>query len=508
MNQINDLKLQENHDLRLKDVLFFFLGGALLVAISDIPNNWGVLFYAARGFLVILLLATFFISQRYAIILLLMLASTGLDIVSSGYGMFAEAGYSTASIWQLHFGPIHAGYIMFGCIFWQLLRIQKITVHPFVLRAIVWFSTVPFVAAVIYGGFLTENARIEAVVDMRFALMLITSIILFVSYFKKYPQYFNTLLVAFIGALLARHLMDFIYVIANIGPEIAQDVSRGSEDSAKGGVVLLIYLGMVLILTKRHILIGGTIVISSVFLLVAYGTRNLWITFMLGLLVLISLLELRKNVKLILMGAFLMIAGIWLLFVVNPTTAEIIYARSKTFIEDRPAYKYQLAVESNILTRIEEVRYAQILNVFDSLNRRYAWFWGTGYGGYYEDKVIPFPNVLQSAFAEYSFQSGEYYRAHEFNTQIFLKFGFLGWLVIVSLWFVPGYTLFKIFKSRNIFVKDQPIILNSVMICIAAFLPTGMLQTFWSSKGLLINGMIIASCMAFAWKNQFCLSRN
>jgi hypothetical protein len=52
------------------------------------------------------------------------------------------------------------------------------------------------------------------------------------------------------------------------------------------------------------------------------------------------------------------------------------------------------------------------------------------------------------------------------------------------------------------FAKDQPIILNSVMICIVAFLPTGMLQTSWSSKGLLINGMIIASCMAFAWKNQ------
>lgn len=431
--------------------------------------------------------------------LLFMLAIAGKDIDSSGY---AGSGFATASIWQIGFGPVNAGYIIFGCLLWQLLRIKIITVQPFVRRAIIWFSTVPIVAAIIYGGFLTENAMVEAVVDMRFALMLMASIIMFYSFLKKYPEYFNTLLVAFICLLLARHMMDLIYVIANIGPEIAQDVSRGSEDSAKGAVVILIYLGMALILAKRHMLTGGAIVISSVVLLVAYGTRNLWITFLLGILVFISFLGLRKGVKFILIGAFLTIAGIWVLFIVNPTTAEIINARSKSLIEGRPVEKFGVAVEYNIISRIDQVRYAQVFNVLDSINRRYAWLWGTGYGGYYEDEVIPFPHDLQSAFAEYSFQTGKYYRTHQFTTHMFLKHGLLGWLCIISLWLIPGIVLFKIYRKKDMFAKNQPVLLHCVMLCFAAFLPTGMFQTFWSSKGLFLNGMIIASCMAFAGKNQ------
>ena len=493
---------QIEHDLSFQSVLWFFLAGAFLVAVSDVPNDWGALFYLARGFLILLLFAAFVIPRPQALILLLMLALAGQDIVSSGYGEYANPGYATASVWQIGFGPVHAGYIIFGCMLWQLLRIKKITVQPFVLRALIWFSTVPIFAAVIYGSFLTENARIEAVVDMRFALMLMVSIILFLSFLKKYPQYFNTLLVAFIGVLLARHLMDLMYVIVNIGPEIAQDMSRGSEDSAKGAVVILVYLGMALILAKRHMLIGGAMVISSVVLLVAYGTRNLWITFMLGILVLISFLGLRKGVKFILIGAILTLAGVWMLFIVNPTTAEMIYARSKTLSEGRPVDKFAVAVESNIISRIDQVRYAQIFNVIDSLNRRYAWLWGTGYGGYYEDDAIPFPSDLQTAFAEYSFQTGKYYRTHQFTTQMFLKYGLLGWLCIISIWFIPGIVLFKMYRKREMFAKNQPVILHCVMLCLAAFLPTGMFQTFWSSKGLLINGMIIASCMAFAWKNQ------
>jgi len=493
---------QIEHDLSFQSVLWFFLAGAFLVAVSDVPNDWGALFYLARGFLILLLFAAFVIPRPQALILLLMLALAGQDIVSSGYGEYADPGYATASIWQIGFGPVHSGYIIFGCLLWQLLRMGKITVQPFVFRAIVWFSTVPIIAAIIYGGFLTENARVEAVVDIRFAVMLLASIMLFLSFYKKYPQYFKTLLAILIGVLLARHLMDFIYVIANIGPEIAQDVSRGSEDSAKGAVVILVYLGIILIMTKRYVLIGVTMVISSVVLLVAYGTRNLWITFMLGIPIFIVFIGLRRIFSFLVIGVLLTTAGLGTLFIANPTTAELIYARSKTLIEGRPVDKFGVAVESNIISRIDQVRYAQIFNVFDSINRRYAWLWGTGYGGYYEDDVIPFPSDLPTAFAEYSFQTGKYYRTHQFTTHMFLKYGLLGWLCIISLWFIPGIVLFKMYRKREMFAKNQPIILHCVVLCLAAFLPTGMLQTFWSSKGLFINGMIIASCMTFAWKKQ------
>lgn len=496
---MNDLKQQELHDLSVRDVLFFFLGGALLVAISDIPNNWGVIFYVARGFLAILLFTTFVIPQRYALILLFMLALAGQDLVSSGFGGSAETGFATASIWQMGFGPINPGYIIFGCLFWQLIRLKIVTVQPFLMPAIIWFATVPIVAAIFYGGFLTEHARVEVVVDVKFALMLIGSIVLFLTYFKKDPRYLYNILCVLIGVLLARHLMDLIYVAANMGPAIATDVTRGSLDSAKGGIVFLLFLGLIFIWTKKYILLGILIAIPSIVLLIAYGTRNIWITFLFGVFVLALYLGLRRSFALMMIVVVLSFAGVWTLIVLNPTTAEVIYVRSKSLIEGRPVEKFAVAVDANIISRIDQVRYAQIFNVTDSINRRYAYLWGTGYGGYYEDTVFPFPWELdQGAFPEHYFQTGKFYRTHQFTTHMFLKHGFLGWLIIVSLWFVPGYALFKIFKSRNMYAKDQPIILNSVMLCIAAFLPTGMFQTYWSSKGLFLNGMIIASCMAFA----------
>ena len=132
------------------NIVRYFIYGLALVAISDVPSTWGVLFIFARGVLALLLFASFVMPIRPAVLLLFMLAIAGQDIVS--FGDLTE--YSTASIWQMRFGPINPSWIIFGCLFWQLLKIWKIiAVPPLVKRAILWFATVPVITGLFYGGF-------------------------------------------------------------------------------------------------------------------------------------------------------------------------------------------------------------------------------------------------------------------------------------------------------------------------------------------------------------------
>ncbi|NQU30816.1 MAG: hypothetical protein HQ525_09135 [Anaerolineae bacterium] len=477
-------------------IVRYFLYGFALVCISDVPNNWGILFILARGVLALLLLVSFVQPIRSAVLLLLMLAIAGQDIVSFGDSAVA---YSTASIWQMKFGPINPGWIIFGCLLFQLVKIWKILeIPPVVKRAILWFATVPVITGVFYGGFFSDQAGIEVVQDIKFAFMLISSTILFLSIFRRDPHYMTLFLAYFAGVLLARHLMDLIYLFANIGPVITAGVSRGSTDSAKGTVVFLSFFGVILIWIKRHLLLGMAVTIASTLLLFAYGTRNLWITLILGAVMLLLLLDIRRTVLFFSIATVLTIGGGWTLMLANPQSAVVALARIKTITEGRQFDKFSVQVKYNLISRIDPVRYAEIVNVFSYVRKRHAYLWGIGYGGYYKDDVESFPRGLKSAFAQYSFDTGQFYKTHTFSSHIFLKYGLLGMLYIYALWFIPGFTLVKIWRKWDMFAADQPIFLNGTMLCIAAFLPTAMLQTYWSSKGLFINGIVIALCLEFA----------
>ncbi len=478
-------------------IIRFFACGLVLVALSDVPSYWGPLFYFARGSLALLLFATLILPTRTAVLLLFVLALAGQDIVLPGRSTDADFVYSAASIWQMHLGPINPSWIIFGCLFWQLLRVRRIVVPLPVRGAILWFTTVPVVTGLWYGGFFTDYAGVEVVKDLKFALMLIISTILFLSILRKAPRDLTRLLAAFVGILLARHLVDLVYLVANVGPMIATGVSRGSVDSAKGAIAFLAFFGVILISTQRRLLLGTALTMASVILLVGYGTRNLWITFLLGVVVMTLLLGLRRSVPFVVLGAVLLVGGIGALIAVNPAAAAVCYGRSRDITVGQPVEKFTVAAEYNFLSRIDPVRYAQIVDVLESVGRRYAYLWGTGYGGYYEDNVVRFPRDLQTAFPQYSLDTGRYYGTHTFSTYMFLKYGLVGLICISTLWFVPGYALFKRLRKGRRWVADRPKMLQSTMLCLAAFLPTAMLQTYWSGKGLYLNGMIIASCVVF-----------
>lgn len=513
------LKLQALPDISSRSILHFLFWGIILVGISDIPNEWGIAFYCAQGILIALLVTTFVLPVHRALLLLLMLGTAGQDIVSSSTNDL----FATASIWQVRIGSVNPSWIIFACLIIQMLKAMPLTVPLRIQRAIVWFATVPFIAGVFYGGFVTENAGIEVPTDIKFPLMLLMSLILFLSVLKKNNEYLPHLLSAFIGVLLARHAVDLFYFIFNWGPAIAEGVSRVSEDSGKGGVVFLIFFGLMLSwrreflrpdsrtcfryvelsINSRRFLLGPAIAMPAVLLLAAYGTRLLWITFVAGVFVLLFILKSRRSVLLLILLIFGGIGGLWGLSVINPDLAQIIQLRFRTITEGR-SYDDPgaVGVAYNVVSRIDTVRYAETINILDSSHERHSYLWGGGYGAYYEDKVAYFPRHLRSAFAQYSFDTGKFYRAHDYFMHTYLKFGLVGLFVMSMLWFAPGYELFRLFRSKDMFAKGQPLLLHGAILCVVAFLITVMLQFYWSGKGLFISGMVIASCMDFARRSR------
>jgi len=489
-------------DLSGRKIVKFFILSLILVLISDISTNFGFIYYCSQFILVLLLLAVFFLPLRPALVLLLLLTITGKDIVSSLGSASLGTTYATSSIWQLQLGVIRPSWIMFACIFTKLVQIKVVTVSKPSKCAVLWFATVPIIAGIIHGGFCSPHASAEVVIDIKFPLMLLGSTILFYSAFRNDRNFLLVILSAFIGALLARHLTDLVQFAVNFGPDIAEGVSRGSTDSAKGGVVFLIFWGACLFLLQKRPLLGIIISIPSVLLLAAYGTRMLWITFICGVIVMFVFLKLRQSLVFFIILIFLAAGGCFSLFLTNPKSSNVVLSRAKMITKGRAQNKFSVDVNYNIISRIDPVRYAEFFNIIDSLNTRYAYLWGTGYGGYYEDSIEPFPNTLKSSFPQYSLDTGKYYRAHGYPIQIFLKHGFVGLLIISLLWLLPWLGLLKIYKKKKMFTTNQPCLLNSTMICLAAFIPTAMLQLYWSGKGLFINGIVIAICMEFIRMNR------
>lgn len=505
-------------DISGRSIVRYVLWGLALVAVSDVPNDWGMAFYAAQGLLAALLGAAFVLPVNRAMLLLFLLAVAGQDIVSAAN---SSESFATASIWQMRIGSINPSWLIFGCLFIQLLKTAPLSIPARIKMAMTWFATVPVLTGLVYGGFGTENAGVEVLIDLKFPLMLLMSMILFHSMLRKSPGYLQTLLAAFIGVFLARHMVDLVYFIFNWGPAIAEGVSRVSEDSGKGGVVFLVFFGLMLswrsgVLERdrayrhdgfrsyfRRLLLGPAIAMPAVLLLAAYGTRLLWITFAAGALVLLSILKSRRSALVLVLLVVGGVGGLWALSVINPDSAEIILVRFKTITEGRSFDGPDVvAVDYNVVSRIDPVRYAETLNILDSTRERFSYLWGSGYGGYYEDKVVYFPHNLHSAFAQYSFDSGKFYRAHDYFMHTFLKFGLVGLVLSTMLWLAPGIALFRIFRTKDMFAKEQPLLLHGTVLCVVAFLATAMLQLYWSGKGLFINGMVIASCAEFVRRQR------
>ena len=480
-------------EVALGRILKAFIAGLGLVAISDVPST-AAPFFVAQLALAGLLFATVVMPVRSAALVFVAVIVAGQDHVSSGVSI----DYSTASVWQFAMGPVKPTWLIFCCLFFHLWKSGIVKPPPYLLRAGVWFASIPVATGLVYGGFFSDHAGVEVTTDLKVALVLITAMMLFISVFQKNTHALIQIVEVLLGVLLARHLVDLIYLFRNLGPHIIEGVSRGSEDSGKGAIVLLLYFGTLLLWSGKSRFIGSLIAIISVALLAAYGTRGLWVTSALGAGILVLLIGLKRSAMVLLMGALMTTAGIFMLAIVNPATSEVISARSKDLTEGRPEELFEVVVSYNVISRVDPIRYGQIVNIMDSSARNFSFLWGVGYGGYYEDHAVPFPAHLATAFAAYSFESRKYYRAHDYFLHMYLKYGLIGLIIISALWIIPACRLYLINKVVLRHKNAQPSLILLLSICFIAFVPTAMLQMYWSGKGLMLNAIVISICIELA----------
>jgi hypothetical protein len=491
------LKIGEHRHLEWpqigRSVLGKFLLALPLTLLCDVPNTLEILFVVAKALVCVLLTLVLVLPLRSALPILVLLAVVGRDAADIAVNSSADEA-SLPSIWLLYLGFIKPSWIIFGCLFVQIAKLTYREFPAYSKPALLWFLSVPIITGYLYGGFGGPESNIEVLVDLKFPIMLLGSLLLFASSFQTIPTAAPTILSILLGGWMARHLVDAAYVFLNIGPEIVEGVSQGSLDSAKGAAVFLAYFGAVIALVGRRVFVGLSIAIISLALIGAYGTRLLGITLCLGTIPLLMLFGLRQRIVIFCVGGALTLLSLTVLIAVNPRAAEFAQLRFATITEGRELNKFAVDVEPNVIARIDPVRYGEFLNVLDTTSDRFSFLWGSGYGSYYEDRAIPFPDIVgQSGFVDYSLASGFFYRVHDFVVHVFFKFGLLGLAAILWLWIRPAAELFSLLRrTRPSAARFNTY--DCALRCMVGFLVTCVLQFYWTGKGLFLSGIILALC--------------
>jgi hypothetical protein len=377
-------------------IVFFFILGLVFSSLSGVRDTSGPIFLVARWTLAGLLIVSVIMPMRMGLPLFFLLILSGADLTQGASEKEAFGMYNIASVWRLYLGPVRPSWIMFAYVLIQLVKMMTPALDRRVKKVAIWFCTVPVITGFIYDGYFTPVRSIWVAADVRFGLMLIMCIVLFHTFLRIHPQSLGTMLAAFIGALIGRHLCDLVYWFAGLGPTLG-GVSRASVDSAKSAAVFLLLFSIFLIIKKKKILTGSAIGLLSLILIVVYSTRMIWLTAAVCCMILLYLYGAKRS---ILIAPLLVI----LLF----GTVKIIRSYRAKSLEVATGRTSGVAAKDsgNFLERLDPLRYTEILNSVDANLRRGAILFGSGYGSYYGEGVRKFPRRLIDAFGEYLCFSG------------------------------------------------------------------------------------------------------
>ena len=442
-----------------------------LSLVSDIPKTSGNFYFLGTALLVIYIISCFIFTRKMTVINFLILILAGRDI-------WIEGGKEVVSIWQQQLSIINPSLLVVLLCFLVFWRLKITIIKNYLLFILLTFLIVPIFFGLYSGALLGESVLLEVIVDLKFSLMLIIGIILVNNILDNKILELSDLLKIIFIIFCGRHLVDFFYYIIGYGPYFSGIANRVSLDSLKGAVILIAYYSIFKIYEKgRNIFYFIPLLLSSLLLFV-YSTRMLWVTFLIGLILLFFIIGGRKRIKFIVTLPIL----ITLFFIImRMPIFELQYTRLMTVVEGRSSEDMVVNVDYNFLSRIDPVRYAQYINVFYSIKSDISLFFGKGIGGYYENYPLVVPNTLEAAYPAYSYESGKYYKTHDMASHIILKFGVIGLLVYIYLYFLCFKGWFNIVKIYN----------NSLVKAYFCLLPTVMLQFYWSGKNLIFAGIFL-----------------
>lgn len=468
-------------------LLITFVVALLVGLICDVNSNMGIFYHAAWGITVVMLLIVIFSPAQVGMGAFLLIAIASRDLTQSSALILVEGQIASATPWQLRLGPVTPGILMYGILFINLAKVAATGAFhipgQIASATILFFLTVPLLAGVFYAGGPGKVDLQQFTSDLKTPLMMLTAMVGFYSLLVSQPHLIRTFCMLIIAAVLARAAIDFSYFILGAGPSIS-GVSRGSTDSGKSAVGFLFLLSIWMIARNRLIPLAIILGLVSGILIVVFATRMLWITAFGGTLIMLFAMGKYRMLLMLPIALLMAYAILTGLAMFMPDTAWTMSMRFKSIPE----------IFSGDLR--DEMRVAQMINVWDNATTRFSFLWGMGYAGYYSDTVVPFHGDLTSAFRPEDVEARQFHRAHFFLTHYFLKYGALGLLILAMLWLRPWWRAFRsIITDPN---RSIAYGCYSALTCGVIFL---IMNMYWSSKGMLIGGCTLGIYMAV---NAYC----
>ena len=474
----NDINLQSN--LPKSSFVLLVFTALLMTILFRVESSFGILYWLSSFIALIIMLSVLVLPLKKLIYPLFILIVSMPDVTQS-YDQIDAFGYITvASPWQFTIGPLTPAILIFFSLFITLCRLFKMPKkNPYNYIFILFIIITPIIS--IWFGFF-QNSISRFISDAKIPIYFLSGLIIFSSYYKRFPSKLKISCQIFLALAAGSFLVDFVKLIFDnsISPGSAT-YSSLSFDSAKGLITIFTFLAIANVIQKKKIFLNSFIVFISLFMLIAYQTRWLIVTFVLGLFIIFMFLGFKKMI----INSTLLILFLALSFplyqLMYPETFRIFLLRF-SFLNDLSTF----GVEAEV------VRVAAIINTINLLWENNAFLTGMGYGSWYDDTYFPMVNLTNSAFDDDSLLSGKYYRVHDFFFHFLFKFGIIGTFLYISAFIKPIRQLWKL----GPYIRSKPNALKTSIVLIG-LLPLVVTAMYWTGKGLLFSSLYII--LAYEW---------
>jgi hypothetical protein len=480
----NDINLQTK--LSKSSFILLVFTGLLMSILFRIDSSSGILYWLSSFIALIIMLSVLVLPLKKLIYPLFILILSMPDVTQS-YDQIDAFGYITiASPWQFTIGPLTPAILIFFSLFITLCRLfKRPKKNPYNYIFILFIIITPIIS--IWFGFF-QNSISRFISDAKIPIYFLSGLIIFSSYYKRFPSKLKISCQIFLALAAGSFLLDFLKLFSyNTTNLSSASYNSLSFDSAKGLITIFTFFAIAKIIENKNLFFNLVIVLISLYMIIAYQTRWLIVTFVLGLILVSFLIGIRKTIiKSILLILFISIS-IPFIVQLNPEIFRIALLRF-SFINDLS--------DSFSLMDIEIVRASAIINSTSLLWENYAFLTGMGYGSWYDDSYFPMLNLSNSAFDNDSLLSGKYYRVHDFFFHFLFKFGIIGTFIYINAFVKP---LRKLWKLRTI-ILSNPLGLK-ISVIFFGLLPLVVTYMYWTGKGLLFSALFIV--LAYEWVKFF-----
>jgi hypothetical protein len=484
-NIISVKKLTQFTNVSSQDFFVFTTIGFLVSLIFRVDESLIYLFYISTLLWVTLLVSVFFLPLKSLIYPLIILMVSMQDITQSAEEVEEIGVKLTATPWQFVLGPLTPAFFVFLCLIICFIRLYKFPIKNPYNKLFVYFFIIATIISIHFGYIYAFNRFIA---DAKIPMFFCTSLVLFTSYFNRFPETFLKVSAIFFAFCIGNFLIDIIKLFFGTNQVVASvGYSNLSLDSGKGLISIISFWAIASITEGKRVLLNLAIVVLTLYVLLAFQTRWLVVTFILGILFIAIFLGFLRSTLLAFPVIIFFVISIPLMIQIAPEVWRITLLRF-SFIEN---------ISSGVsLEDIELARAGSIYNSINTLSENKSFLTGMGYGSWFSDAYFPMPNLTISGFDEDSLNTGKYYRVHDFSFHFLFKFGIIGIFLYADSFLKP---IISIWKKRLHYRAD--IFSRRISILFLGTFPMALTFMWFTGKGLMFCAFFIV--LAYEWIKYF-----